>query len=110
MKKTDPRAQIRIHLLGPPTIDRNGEKAKVETRKALALLAYLAVERRSHGRASLIASLWPEADEGHGRAVLRRTLHALSAVLPAGVLHTDQDQIALCDDPRIWIDIDELRK
>jgi adenylate cyclase len=110
MKKADRRAQIRIHLLGPPTIERNGEKAKVETRKALALLAYLAVERRSHGRATLVASLWPEADEAHGRAVLRRTLHALSAVFPSGVLRADRDQIALSDDPRIWIDIDELRK
>ena len=110
MKKEEPIDQIRIHLLGPPTIERNGKKAKVETRKALALLAYLAVERRSHGRASLVALLWPEADESRGRAVLRRTLHALAAVLPVGLLQTDQDQIALSDAPRILIDIDELRK
>jgi DNA-binding SARP family transcriptional activator len=109
MKKTESEEQIRVRLLGPPTIERNGEPAKVETRKALALLAYLAVERRSHGRASLIALLWPETNEGRGRAVLRRTLHALSAALPAGLLLTDQDQIALSDDPRLRIDIDEVR-
>jgi len=110
MKKAEPIEQIRVHLLGPPTIERNGKPAKVETRKALALLAYLAVERRSHGRASLVALLWPETNEVRGRAVLRRTLHALAAVLPAGLLLTDRDQIALSDDPRIWIDIDEVRE
>lgn len=110
MKKLVLGEQVHVHLLGPPTIERNGRKAIVDTRKALALLAYLAVERSGHARASLIALLWPESDESHGRAVLRRTLHALASALPPGLLLAEQDQVALRDDPRLWIDIDELRK
>jgi len=109
MKKVGRTEPVRVRLLGPPTIQRNGQASSVETRKALALLAFLAVERRSHGRASLIALLWPDAGETKGRAVLRRTLHALTKVLPEGILRTEQDRVALGEDPCLWIDIDQVR-
>jgi len=109
MKRVETIEPVRIRLLGPPSIERNGAPVKVETRKALALLAYLAVERRSHARASLVALLWPDADEARGRAVLRRTLHALAAALPGGALITEQDQVRLGVDSRLRIDIDEMR-
>jgi len=56
-------------------------------RKALALLAYLAVEGSLHPRDRLVALLWPAADERAGRAALRNTLsvlrHALGEPLEA---------------------------
>ena len=109
MKKLALGEQVPVHLLGPPTIERNGRKAIVDTRKALALLAYLAVERSGHARASLIALLWPESDESHGRAVLRRTLHALASALPRGSCWPSRTRSRSATTPD-WDRIDELRK
>ena len=47
-------------------------------RKALALLAVVAVARGSGvGRDKLVALFWPESDAEHGRGALKQTLHVL---------------------------------
>jgi DNA-binding SARP family transcriptional activator len=51
------------------------------TRKALALLAYLTLERGPHTREKLTALLWPDSDREHGRSALRYTLAALRSAL-----------------------------
>lgn len=78
---------LRLRTLGGLTAELStGEAVVFPTRKAAAVLAYLAVERkRRHSREELIALLWPEADEGRGRANLRQTLVRLRRVLPAAV-------------------------
>ena len=53
-------SQLNLYLLGPPRIERDGQKLHVGRRKALALLAFLAVENRPHSRETLAALLWPE--------------------------------------------------
>ncbi len=110
MRRAEAKEPVRVHLLGSPTIERDGLRVKADTRKALALLAYLALERGSHGRASLIALLWPDADEVRGRAVLRRTLHTLTQLIPSGILIAEQDQVTLGEDPRLWIDAEEVQR
>ena len=45
-----------------------------DTRKATALLGYLAVTARPQRRETLAALLWPDADETRARSALRRTL------------------------------------
>ncbi|TVR52312.1 MAG: hypothetical protein EA426_18940 [Spirochaetaceae bacterium] len=47
------RAAFQVCLLGPPVVMHRGTTLRVETRKAIALLARLAVERRSHARAQV---------------------------------------------------------
>jgi len=49
-KSENPMAQLTIRLLGAPTIARDAAPITMDTRKATALLAYLAVTGRSHGR------------------------------------------------------------
>jgi DNA-binding SARP family transcriptional activator len=49
-----------ILLLGAPRIEVGGAPIEVDTRKAIALLAYLAVTRRRHTRDALAGRLWPE--------------------------------------------------
>jgi DNA-binding SARP family transcriptional activator len=44
---------LSIALLGPPEVDVDGAPLRVDTRKALALLAYLAVTGRPARRDSL---------------------------------------------------------
>jgi DNA-binding SARP family transcriptional activator len=75
---------LTIALLGAPRIEIDGEPLRVDTRKAIALLAYLAVTGHAHGRDHLTALLWSDSDDERARAALRRTLSALKTGLGGG--------------------------
>jgi len=64
---------------------RDGLPVTFDTRKAVALLALLAVTGREHSREQLADLLWPEADSAKGRASLRRTLSVTAAAMGAGL-------------------------
>ena len=72
---------LRIDVLGTPRIEVDGEPLRVDTRKAVALLAYLAVRAGPQSRDLLVDLLWPDADPDRGRAALRRTLSTLRSAL-----------------------------
>src|SRR4249919_3479503 len=74
-------AVLRLALLGPPDIRCDGAPLVVDTRKAVALLAYLAVTGERHGRDALAGLLWPDHDTDHARGALRRTLSVLNKAL-----------------------------
>ncbi len=101
-------------LLGPPRLERDGQPVEVDTRKAIALLAYLAVTRQPHSRDALAALLWPDYGQTRARAALRRTLSALNAALGGGALVIDRDNLALGraqgDHPRLVVDIDQFHQ
>ncbi len=98
-----------MRLLGPPRIERDGKPVSVDTRKAIALLAYLAMERRPVGREEIAALLWPEAEHGRGRAALRRTLSALTTALDGCGLVIEGDSLAV-DTTSVSIDVDGFRR
>ena len=50
---------LELALLGTSFIKLNGALVDTDRRKALALLAYLVVDRSSHSRDALSALLWP---------------------------------------------------
>jgi DNA-binding SARP family transcriptional activator/tetratricopeptide (TPR) repeat protein len=77
--------ELRLALLGPPVVLRDGSPVTFDTRKAIALLALLAVTGREHSREQLADLLWPEADSAKGRASLRRTLSVTAAAMGAGL-------------------------
>ena len=66
--------QLSLSLLGFPTAQFNGQAIQFVTRKAQALLCYLAVEGVPVARAKLIDLLWTDMDLTRGRLVLRTTL------------------------------------
>ncbi len=101
--------QIHVRFFGPPILERDGKRVEVDTRKAIALLAYLALAERPVSRASLSALLWPDYDAKRATANLRRTLWSLNAVLGAGVLESGSDLIALAAS-ELWIDVVEFRR
>src|SRR5258706_3964888 len=63
-----------LRLLGTPEVSHAEKPLTLQTRKVLALLAYLAVEQGVHSRDKIAALLWPESDEERGKASLRRAL------------------------------------
>jgi len=69
--------------------------------KTLALLAFLAMSPSSlfQRRDRIVGLLWPDLDQSHARAALRKTLHELRSALGAHVLSTrGDDEIALAPD------------
>jgi predicted ATPase/DNA-binding SARP family transcriptional activator len=103
-------SRLALYLLGPPRIDRDGEPVKLHRRKAIALLAYLAIPGESHRRDSLVNLLWPEYDSPRGRAALRRTLYALNKALAGDWLAVDREEIGLQPDAGLWLDVAEFRQ
>lgn len=67
-------AKLEVALLGAPEIRRDGVPVTFPTRKALALLSYLAVEGGAQPRARLCGLFWPDSSAELSRAALRKTL------------------------------------
>lgn len=84
-----PRAKVSLSLLGPPRVERSGRVVEFETRKAVAILAYLALEGGTQARDRLAAMFWPDAEQERARASLRRTLSPLRTQLGEDVLVAD---------------------
>ena len=100
---------LRIALLGPPLIEVGGRPPDVDTRKATALLAYLAFTGRPSRRDTLAGLLWPETNPDRARATLRRTLSTLKSALGGRWLDIGRDTVALSA-VGIWFGVDELRR
>lgn len=95
-------------LLGSPRIERHGAPVEVDTRKALALAAYLAMTRQRVSRDTLAALLWPDSDDS--RAALRRTLSVLNKALGEGGLDIDREHVGLDRRGDVWVDVDHFRR
>src|SRR5205085_388630 len=78
---------LSLALRGSPIIQHAGSQVAFPTRKTLALLAYLAVERGAHSREKIAALLWPESNAGQARTTLRSTLALLRTALGEPAAH-----------------------
>ena len=78
--------------------------------KRLGLLAYLSVAtpRRFHRRDSLLALFWPDLDQEHARAALRRSLYFLRSELGADVLAGRGDEEVGVTEETLWCDATAL--
>ena len=74
-------ADISLALLGSPIVERDASPVVFDTKKAVALLAVLAVAGREQSRERLAAQLWPDSDPVHARGSLRRTLSVTAAAV-----------------------------
>jgi DNA-binding SARP family transcriptional activator len=100
--------RVAMFLLGPPRIERDGVGVGFDTRKAVALLAFLALHPGPLRRDTLAAALWPDAAQA--RSALRRTLSALNAALGDSWLQSERDQVALPRGPELWVDVDDFER
>jgi predicted ATPase/DNA-binding SARP family transcriptional activator len=106
-------SETRLFLLGSPHLERDGSTLKVGRRKALALLAYLAVTGQAHRRETLTTLLWPDAEPSRALSYLRRDLAVLNKVLKPACLDADRENVGLVlpSDSRaaLWLDIAHFR-
>lgn len=91
-------------------MERGDQPVEVDTRKAIALMAYLAVTRQSHSRDALATLLWPDYDQTHARGALRRTLSALNKALAGDWLEVDRETIGLQQEANMWLDVAEFQR
>ncbi len=93
---------LNIKVLGSPSVRVEDRELHFRTRKAQALLLYLAVTGCLHSRDHLMMLLWPEADQERGRADLRNALafvrQALDGVkkgISGSLLDCDREVVGL---------------
>ena len=85
---------VRIRLLGPPTLERDGESLRLDGRKTWALLAFVLLESPPPTRRQLAERLWSEADDPLG--AVRWTLSQVRKTLaPDVTIVEEHDRLSL---------------
>jgi DNA-binding SARP family transcriptional activator/pimeloyl-ACP methyl ester carboxylesterase len=82
-----------LQTLGFPEIHGNDRPIKLNLRKGLALLIYLAEAQSPVARDVLATLLWPESPRETARARLRRMLHRIELTLGQPVFETDRESV-----------------
>lgn len=103
-------SELVIRTFGTPSVEYQGSPIKVDTRKAIALLIYLAAEAQPRSRDAIAALLWPEHDQTRARAALRRTLSVLHKALGGHYLVIERERLALGGSEAPWVDALEFRR
>ncbi|MDR9392558.1 MAG: BTAD domain-containing putative transcriptional regulator, partial [Trueperaceae bacterium] len=89
-----------VQVLGPPAVHRDGAPVAIGPRKALALVAHLAVTGAPVGRGALAGLLWPDRDEASARNNLRVALADLKRRAP-GLVEARRPDVRLADGVRV---------
>jgi len=91
--------QLAFRLLGEFAVELDGRELLLTTRKAKALLAYLALSDNAQDtRERLVGLLWSESDEDRARASLRQAVHEIRSTCEAAGFHgfrVDKQALAL---------------
>jgi predicted ATPase/DNA-binding SARP family transcriptional activator len=97
-------ATVRLWFLGAARAEVAGNLVpRFESRRALALLAYLAAQRDALPRVELAAWFWPDQPDARARANLRGLVHNIATRLP-GCLAVDRQTVRLVGAPACWTD------
>ena len=101
-------ARLKLYLLGPPQAELEDSPVKIQRRKVLALLVYLAMTGEAQRRDTLATLLWPDASQSQARAALTRHLSEGRKIIGQDSLITDRETVALTDG--VWCDVDRFRQ
>lgn len=93
-----------IRLFGYPQITAGETHLRVERRKTLALVAYLAVNRQGCGRESLAALFWPEHPPEQAASYLRQALWDFSKAGAQDWIVKEGPVLSLNPAMDIWVD------
>jgi DNA-binding SARP family transcriptional activator len=98
--------QLRLALLGPPTIHDGETDLYLAAQKAQALLFYLAAHPgRAFSRAHLITLLWENSPDREGRNSLSTVLTRLRRALPIFPIATVGDTLTWQPTPDVTVDL-----
>lgn len=104
-----------LYLLGPLRVVREGRKVEgAWRRKALELLAYLAVHPRGAARDQILEALWPEGDPRQTQQYLWHSVSRLRNRLQGGdaslQIVSKVDDMYRLDFERVWVDVAEFHR
>ncbi|MBI5667391.1 MAG: tetratricopeptide repeat protein [Chloroflexi bacterium] len=99
---------LHLALLGSPRVELDHQPVDLSRRKALALLAYLAVNGGAHSRDALAAFFWPDFDPPSAYAYLRTTLWTLNKAIGSDWLETEREAVSIR--PGYWLDVARFRE
>src|SRR5215212_10618683 len=104
-----------LQFLGLPQLHLDNQPIATDRRKAIALLAYLAVNDTSHGfqrvsRESLSALLWPDYEQAKAFSNLRRTIWEVHQALGEGWLIAERETVCLNTGTAIDLDVANFQK
>ncbi len=106
-------AMLEIRVIGELEVELSGTKAELPpSRRARALLGWLAVHPGRHHRSRLAGMFWPDVLEVSARASLRSAIWALRSALGASFgryLATDRDTVTLAGED-LRVDLREFRR
>lgn len=102
--------KLSLSLLGTPHLEKDGHPVVVDTRKAIAMLAYLALTEQIQARDTLATLFWPEYDQTRARASLRRTLSALNKALDKYGLDIQRETIGIDPEADFWVDVKQFQQ
>ena len=101
--------RLALHFLGLPQLYLDDTPVTTDRRKAVALLAYLAVNRGKHTREFLSGLLWPDYAQAKAFSNLRRTIWEVHQVLGEDWLLADRESLHLNEDGEIALDVARFR-
>jgi DNA-binding SARP family transcriptional activator/pimeloyl-ACP methyl ester carboxylesterase len=93
-----------LRTLGFPEIHGDDRPIKLNLRKGLALLIYLAEAKGAVARDLVATLLWPESPRETARARLRRLLHRIELTLGEDIFETDRTSMRLS--PAVELKVD----
>jgi predicted ATPase/DNA-binding SARP family transcriptional activator/predicted negative regulator of RcsB-dependent stress response len=101
---------IRVRLLGAIQVERDGEPVGgFRSRKALALLGYLAAQDQPVSRERLVDLLWEDKTESQGRNNLSWVLNKISSLLP-DLLQADRRAVRFHPTVPYWLDTEAFKE
>lgn len=101
---------LSIFLFGSPRIELDGAPISLDTRKAIALIAFLATTRQQYSRDYLATMLWSEQDQPHARSALRRTIFTLNRAFEGQWLKIERENLSLDLHANIRVDVHDFQK
>lgn len=99
----------KLTLFGTPRLLINEEEISLGRRQAVALLAYLSLEKGTHVRDSMASLLWPNVPIAKARVSLRTTLSSIKKKLGDDFLVINHKTIGLAPQTSLWIDLEEFQ-
>lgn len=101
---------LRLFLFGTPRLQREGQPLPLKRRKALALLAYVAITGRPQSREALATLLWSEQDLSTGLTNLRSELYRLRKLLGGEIFRVERSHIGLTQPLPLWFDVAQFQE
>lgn len=101
---------LALYVFGAPRLERDGVLVRIQRRKVMALLVYLAITGERYTRDALATLFWPDKDQSAARAALRHALSDLYKIIGKNLTRSGADMVSLAGNLDFWSDAGEFHR